>query len=180
MHSRLADIHHTLDSIKKQAEVMPIQHIPSKENITDIATRSETSLSMLGPDSLWQTGPNWLSLPRQQWPASRSFAKEEFPDNECKNPIRILLLTTQNISLRCPIVSNALNMCNDYYDALRKVTKNLLDICPKLVSQRSSHALVQTPTLTNSEASHRAWSLLFEDAMSETDLLFSQGKLRNF
>ena len=52
MHSRLADIHHTLDSIKKQAEVMPIQHIPSKENIADIATRSETSLSMLGPDSL--------------------------------------------------------------------------------------------------------------------------------
>ena len=121
-----------------------------------------------------------MSLPREQWPASRSFAKEEFPDNECKNPIRILLLTKQNISLRCPIVVNALNTCNDYYDALRKVTKNLLDICPKLVSQRSSHALVQTPTLTNSEASHRAWSLLFEDAMSETDLLFSQGKLRNF
>ena len=72
---------------------MPIQHVHSKENIADIATRSETSLSMLGPDSLWQTGPNWLSLPRQQWPASRSFAKEEFPDNECKNPIRILLLT---------------------------------------------------------------------------------------
>ena len=40
IHSRLADIYHTLDSIKKQAEVMPIQHIPSKENIADIATRS--------------------------------------------------------------------------------------------------------------------------------------------
>ena len=42
MHSRLADIRHTLDSIKKQAEVMPIQYIPSKESIADIATRSET------------------------------------------------------------------------------------------------------------------------------------------
>ena len=89
-------------------------------------------------------------------------------------------MTTQNTSLRCPIVVNALNMCNDYYDALRKVTKNLLDICPKLVSQRNSHALVPTPTISNTEASHMAWSLLFEDAMSETDLLFSQGKLRNF
>ena len=115
MHSRLSDIHHTLDYIRKQAKVMPIQYIPSKENIADIATRSETSLSMLGPESLWQTGPNWLSLPRQQWPASRSFAKEEFPDNECKNPIRILLLTTQNTFLRCPIVVNALNMCNIYW-----------------------------------------------------------------
>ena len=115
-----------------------------------------------------------------QWPASRLFAKEEFPDNECKNPIRILLLAAQNTSLRRPIVVNVLNMCNDYYDALRKVTKNLLDICPKLVLQRCNHALVQMPTISNSEASHRAWSLLFEDAMPETDLLFSQGKLKNF
>ena len=82
--------------------------------------------------------------------------------------------------MRCPIVVNALKTCNDYYDALRKVTKNLLDICPKLVSQRCNHDLVQMPTISNSEASHRAWSLLFEDAMPETDLLFSQGKLKNF
>ena len=80
-HSILSDIHHTLDYIGKQAKVLPIQYIPSKENITDIATRSETSLSMLGPESLWQTGPQWLSLPRMQWSASRSFAEEEFPDN---------------------------------------------------------------------------------------------------
>ena len=52
MHSRLSDIHHTLDYIRKQAKVMPIQYIPSKENIADIATRSETSLSMLGTESL--------------------------------------------------------------------------------------------------------------------------------
>ena len=102
---------------------MPIQHIPSKENIADIATRSETSLSMLGPKYLYQSGPHWLSLPRMQWPASRSFAKEEFPDNEWKNPIRILLLAAQNTSLRCPIVVNILKKCNDYYYALSKVTK---------------------------------------------------------
>ena len=102
---------------------MPIQYIPSKENIADIATRSETSLSMLGLESLWQTGPHWLSLPRMQWPASRYFAKEEIPDKECIIPIRILLLAAQNTSLRCPILVNVLNICNDYYDALRKVTK---------------------------------------------------------
>ena len=74
-----------------------------------------------------------------QWPASRSFAREEFPDNECKNPIRILLLAAKNASLRCPIVVNAFKSCNSYYDALRKVTKNLLDICPKHVSQRPNN-----------------------------------------
>ena len=109
MYSRLSYLHHTLDYIRKQAKVMPIQYIPSKENIADKATTSKTSLSMLGPESLWQTGPQWLSLLRIQWPASRSFAKEEFPDKECINPIRILLLIAQNASLRCPIVVNALN-----------------------------------------------------------------------
>ena len=69
------------------------------------------------------------------------------------------------------IVVNALKMCNDYYDALRKVTKNLLDICPKLASQRCNHALVQTPTIYNSETSHRAWLSLFEDALLGTDLI---------
>ena len=74
MYSRVLYLHHTLDYIRKQAKVMPIQYIPLKENIADIATRSETSLSMLGPESLWQTGPHWLSLPRMQWPASIFFA----------------------------------------------------------------------------------------------------------
>ena len=68
-----------------------------------------------------------------KWPASRSFVKEEFPDNEWKIPIRIILLAAQNISLRCPIVVNTLMTCQDYYYALNKVTKNLLNIGPQLV-----------------------------------------------
>ena len=99
-------------------------------------------------------GPHWLSLPKIQWPASRSFAREVIPDNEHKNPIKILLLAAKSTSLTCPIVVNALKSCNDYYDALRKVTKNLLDICHKLVFQRFIHALVPTPAVSKSEASH--------------------------
>ena len=89
MHFRISDIHHTLDLIRKQANVLPIQHIPSKENIADIVT--ETLVSTIGPESLWQTGPKWLTQPRMEWPATRAFAKEELPDVECKNPIRILV-----------------------------------------------------------------------------------------
>ena len=82
MYSRVLYLHHTLDYIRKQAKVMPLQYIPLKENIADIATRSETSLSMLRSDSLWQFKPYWVSLPRKQWPSSRTFAKGEIPDNE--------------------------------------------------------------------------------------------------
>ena len=77
-YSRLSYIHPTLDYIRKQAKVMPLQYILLKENIADIATRSQTSLSMLRSDSLWQFKPHWLSLPRMQWPSSRTFTKEEF------------------------------------------------------------------------------------------------------
>merc|ERR1712163_105962 len=180
MHSRISDIHHTLEVIGKQAKVHPIQYIPSKENIADIATRSETQVSTLGPNSIWQLGPAWLSKPSKDWSATRSFIKEELPDIECKNPIRILVSTNQIKAYRCPFVINALKSCNDYYDALAKVTKNILDFSSKLASFKSSHNLKEKHTIVNSEASHRAWSLLFEDAMGETDLLFSQGELKNF
>merc|ERR1711867_145653 len=180
MHSRISDIHQTIEVIGKQAKVFPIQHIPSKENIADIATRSETLVSTIGPNSIWQLGPAWLSQPRKHWPVTRSFIKEELLDIECKNPIRILVSTSQVNNYRCPFVINALKSCNDYYEALAKVTRNLLDVNSKLASFKSSHKLLEGHTMLNSEASHRAWSLLFKDAMGETDLLFSQGELKNF
>ena len=180
MHSRLSDIHHTLDVIREQADVMPINYIPSKENIADLAARSETALSSIGPDSLWQNGPSWLLKPYEQWPATRSFAKEELPDAECKSPIKILLVSTPATIPRCPLVVNALSQCNDYYDAHRRITQNLLDISPKLAPYKGTHALLPNSPISNSDASLRAWSLLCEDAMGETDSLFSQGKLKHF
>merc|ERR1712121_294381 len=146
MHSRISDIHHTIEVKEKQAKVFPIQYIPSKENITDIATRSETLVSTIGPNSIWQLGPNWLSQPRKNWPATRSFIKEELPDIECKNPIRILVSTSQLKNYRCPFVINALKSSNDYYDALAKVTKNILDFNSKLASFKSSYNLKEKHT----------------------------------
>ena len=61
--SKLSDMHLTIDYIRKQAKAMPKHHILSKENITGLAARSETSLSMLGPNSIYQIGPHYLSLP---------------------------------------------------------------------------------------------------------------------
>ena len=105
------------------------------------------------------------------WPATRAFAKEELPANECKNPIRILVLTNQFQSYRCSFVINAIKSCNDYYDALRKITKNILDFSSKLASIRSSHALVQKHTTSNSEASHKAWRNRFAILSRQTQKL---------
>merc|ERR1712240_369939 len=97
-----------------------------------------------------------------------------------QEPNKDSCINNQFNNYRCPFVINALKSCNDYYEALAKVTKNLLDVNSKLASFKSSHKLLEGHIMLNSEASHRAWSLLFEDAMGETDLLFSQSELKNF
>ena len=57
---------------------------------------------------------------------------------------------------------------------------NLIYICPKLIPNRNTCSLLAHPPMSNSTASHRAWSLIFEDAMGETDTLYSQGHLKHF
>ena len=162
MHSTLAVIHLTIDHIREQVKAMPTQYILSKENTAGLATRSETSLSMLGPNSLYQIGPHCLTLPGIQWPASRSLSNVKFPDNEYKTLIRTLVLAAENTSLKYSIVVNALKMCNAYYNALRKDIKNPIDSCLKHVSQNDNYTSALVPSIYNSEASHRVCSLFLK------------------
>ena len=52
MHCRLTDIHHLLGTMQNFANFRPLKHIPSKENVVDLATSSETSLSSIWPGLL--------------------------------------------------------------------------------------------------------------------------------
>ena len=42
-------------------------HVPSQENIADLATR-KTSVGEIGPQSDWQRGKPWMREPRERWP----------------------------------------------------------------------------------------------------------------
>ena len=81
---------------------LPLKSISSKDNIADLATRSAALLS-IGLGSLWQSEPKGLSEPYTNWPATWSFAKEELPESECKNTIKILLGTLYTTTM-CPLV----------------------------------------------------------------------------
>ena len=53
------------------------KHIPSSENIADVLTRGALP-SVLGPESVWQKGPEWLTLEEEEWPVSNSdLSKDE-------------------------------------------------------------------------------------------------------
>ena len=43
-------------------------HLPGELNIADLGTRDETSPNEINQGSLWQTGPEFLQLPKESWP----------------------------------------------------------------------------------------------------------------
>ena len=57
--------------IQQKTSLYDWRHIPSKSNISDILTKG-VAPTLLGSDSEWQNGPDWLRLDESQWPVSPS------------------------------------------------------------------------------------------------------------
>jgi hypothetical protein len=49
-------------------EDVTIGYVPTYENPADIASRASSSAS-LNNNNMWWHGPNWLSLPKSDWPS---------------------------------------------------------------------------------------------------------------
>lgn len=70
----------TWDNQRKIEELSPVGtggewfHVPSLQNPADKCTRSDISMAEVGEGSVWQEGPDYLSLPEDQWPLERNFA----------------------------------------------------------------------------------------------------------
>ena len=65
--------------------VHPVQHVPGLLNPADIPTRAKTTPDEVRMGSIWQSGPAYLSLPREQWPFSRQFL-DSVPEEEMRAP----------------------------------------------------------------------------------------------
>ena len=63
MHAHLAEIFNLRDRISQRTHLEEVYHVDSSDNVANICTRRETSLSNLGPGSVWQSGSLWLTLP---------------------------------------------------------------------------------------------------------------------
>ena len=49
-------------------------HVKSEHNAADRPSRLDSTPADIGLGSLWQTGPDYLCLDREQWPLERNFA----------------------------------------------------------------------------------------------------------
>ena len=79
--SRISEASENLSDLAEHTTVDPIMHIPGILNPADIPTRATSRPEDVKQTSVWQSGPNFLSLPRLEWPLSRDFL-DLVPQNE--------------------------------------------------------------------------------------------------
>ena len=71
--SRVSEVVRYLQELAEVTCVHPVQHVPGPLNPADIPTRDITLPEEVMEDSIWQRGPAYLSIPREQWAFTRDF-----------------------------------------------------------------------------------------------------------
>ena len=70
--NRVSEIQHLREQLREVTDdLTPVHHIPGDTNPADIGTRGRVRVDELGRGSTWQEGPSFLSLPYEDWPATR-------------------------------------------------------------------------------------------------------------
>ena len=57
-------------------------HAGSKENISDLGTRSNATIEEISEHSQWQKDPLWMRLEMDKWPTSQDFSGTSIPEEE--------------------------------------------------------------------------------------------------
>ena len=73
--NRVGEIRSNIEMIKEHCTVEPLQHVRGELNPSDLPTRGLALPEDLAPGSVWQHGPDFLLLPREDWPVSRDFVQ---------------------------------------------------------------------------------------------------------
>ena len=83
--SRISESIENLSEVADETVVNPIQHVAGNLNPADIPTRDMTTPQEIMDDSVWQLGPTYLTLPKEDWPFSRDFM-DSIPEQELRKP----------------------------------------------------------------------------------------------
>ena len=76
--NRIGEQKETQQDLENQGYVIgEWYHVASSGNAADAPSRLDTTPDMIGEGSSWQCGPDYLSLPREEWPLDRKFADQK-------------------------------------------------------------------------------------------------------
>ena len=154
-------------------------HTASKNNAADIASRLDSRPEDIGPGSIWQEGPEYLRLPRSDWPVNRDFAtrKHDFiPQGELLKKFRCSIQANKVEEM--PGIDKLINpfSTNDW-EVLLSRTQILIMKAQQfqcLIKSRS----IRTEVSTASERLSEARTLWFRTVMSQTVDAIKDGKLK--
>ena len=83
--SQISESAANLSEISEETTVDPLQHVPGILNPADIPTRALTTPEEVMEGSIWQCGPSYLTLLREQWPFTRNFI-DSIPKEKLRTP----------------------------------------------------------------------------------------------
>ena len=83
-HNRRAEILENMEAVRKICKMEEPHYVPGTLNTADLCTRGTARVEDVLPGSLWQSGPQFLVLGRDQWPVTRDFVRTDLPADEIK------------------------------------------------------------------------------------------------
>ena len=101
----------------------PVQHVPGVMNPADIPTRPFTTPEEVLEGSVWQNGPHFFALSKDQWPFPREFM-DMVPASELRSPRAVYgtMATEVWTNLLGPSLSQIITLVMEKSNCLSKTT----------------------------------------------------------
>ena len=99
-----------MELVELGIEVEKLSHVPGHTNPADLGTRGDVNLQSLGESSVWQAGPVFLRLPRQEWPLSFAH-NNQVPLAELRSKKVVSALLSQSSKQQMDRVRLLVNYC---------------------------------------------------------------------
>ena len=184
--NRLAEIKENLDTVSKWCDVEPVHWVESDMNPADLLTRGSVSLRDIGPGSFHQTGPNFLSSPRDKWPITRSFVPVDIPEDEMRKKSFFAALRTEDtltvlmlpdeIARQVETITQKSNSLNKVHRIMARVTRGWATPNMKKVITNPK-ALTEIAAEPTGREIDQAKNLLLVHAMKQTEQALADGRL---
>ena len=175
--SRVSEAVANLAELGEETRVLPVQHVPGLLNPADIPTRDKTTVEEVRMGSIWQRGPAYLALPKEQWPFSRQF-RDTVPEEEMRAPkaefnLAMVVPGVGDIELKemgiVVMVEKIMNQCNSWEKSVR-ITARLM----KGIICKDRSKIVRNLTVKDMKV---AKSIQFAVSMEASIESFEKGQL---
>ena len=174
--SRISEASGNLADLAESTTVEPVMHVPGSLNPADIPTRANSKPEDVCQASIWQSGPNFLSLARSEWPLSREFL-DLVPQSELRSS-KAIFNSVGTEAWRCalgPKLEKLVRQVMERSNCLSKVT-NVVARILKCLFSTDREKIKESLSVRDIEAAARA---LFIASMGPTIAAMEAGKLES-